>query len=96
MGVKPVIKVACIEIIYNRYYWPICQYWLLLNIYIQSYTSYKCMIEQIDMTFAKYFWYLFSFSSSLLFLGGKRKGKKNNQSRGQKSCLSARSQLINL
>ena len=26
-----------------------------------------------------------------LFLGGKRKGKENNQSRGQKSCLSARS-----
>ena len=26
-----------------------------------------------------------------LLLGGKRKGEKNNQSRGQKSCLSARS-----
>ena len=31
---------------------------------------------------------LFFFS---LFLGGKRKGEKNNQNRGQKSCLSARS-----
>ena len=31
----------------------------------------------------------FSFSSSL-FLGGKRKGEKNNQSRGQRLCSSAR------
>jgi hypothetical protein len=31
----------------------------------------------------------------LLFLGGKRKGEKNNQSRDFKSCLSARS-IINL
>ena len=30
-----------------------------------------------------------------IFLGGKRKGEKNNQSRGQKSCLSARSYQIN-
>ena len=28
---------------------------------------------------------------SRVFLGGKRKGEKNNQSRGQKLCLSARS-----
>ena len=28
---------------------------------------------------------------SLFFLGGMRKGEKNNQSRGQNSCLSARS-----
>jgi hypothetical protein len=27
------------------------------------------------------------------FLGGKRKGEENNQSRGQKSCLSARSKM---
>ena len=32
-----------------------------------------------------YFIFLFFFP---LFLGGKRKGEKNNQSRGQKQCLS--------
>ena len=49
------------------------------------------MIEQKGMTFD--FCYSFSFSSSLFFLGGKRKGEKNIQSRGQKSCLSVRSFL---
>ena len=33
----------------------------------------------------------FSFSSSLFFLGGKRKGGKKNHSRDFKLCLSARS-----
>ena len=46
-------------------------------------------IEQKGMTFDHDFWYSFSFSSSLFFLGGKIKGEKNDQSRGQKSCLSA-------
>ena len=45
-------------------------------------------IEQKGMTFYHDFYYSFSFSSSL-FLGGTRKGEENNQSRGQKSCLSA-------
>ena len=39
------------------------------------------------------FCYSFSFSSSLFFLGEKRKGEKNNQSRGLNSFLSARSYL---
>ena len=34
---------------------------------------------------------LFILLFFFLFLGGKRKGEKNSQSRGQKSCLSARS-----
>ena len=46
-------------------------------------------IKQKGMTFEYNFYYSFSFSSSLFFLGGKRKGEKNKQS--QKSCLSARS-----
>ena len=46
-------------------------------------------IEQKGMTFDHDFCYSFSFSSSLLFLGGKRKGGKNNQGRDQKACLSA-------
>jgi hypothetical protein len=50
-------------------------------------------IEQKGMTFDHNFCYSFSFSSSLCFLGGKRKGEKNNQSRGQNSYLSARSYL---
>ena len=51
------------------------------------------MIEQKGMTFDHNFCYSFYF---LLppFLVGKRKGDKNNQSRGQKSCLSARSIFI--
>ena len=40
------------------------------------------------MTFDQTFCYSFSFSSPI-FLGGKRKGGKNNQSRGQKAYLSA-------
>ena len=39
------------------------------------------------------FYSSFSFSSSLFFSGGKWKGEENNQSRDQKSCLSARSIL---
>ena len=50
------------------------------------------MIEQKSMALDHDFCYPFSFSSSLFFLGGKRKGKKNNLS--QKSCLSARSKLL--
>ena len=49
-------------------------------------------IEQKGMTFDHD---LFSFSSSLFILGGRRKGEENNQSRKQKSCLSARSQPRN-
>ena len=41
------------------------------------------MIEQKGMTFIMII--------AILFLGGKRKGEKNNQSRSQQSCLSARS-----
>ena len=49
------------------------------------------MIEQKGMTFEKdAFYYPFLLP---LFLGGKRKEEKNNQSRGQKSCLSARLKL---
>ena len=49
------------------------------------------MIEQKGITFDHDVYLPFSFPSSLFFLGGKRKGEKNNQSCGQKSCLSARS-----
>ena len=52
-------------------------------------------IEQKVMTFDHDFCYLFSFSSSLFILGGRRKGEENNQSRNQKSCHSARSQPRN-
>ena len=51
------------------------------------------MIEQKGMTFDYDFCYSFSFLLSS-FLRGKRKGKENNHSRGQKSCLSARSETI--
>ena len=44
--------------------------------------SYSERIEQKGMTFDHDFCYSFYFSSSL-FLGGKRKGEINNQSRGQ-------------
>ena len=37
-------------------------------------------IDQKGMNFDHDFCYSFSFSSSLFFLGGKRKGEKNNQS----------------
>ena len=50
------------------------------------------MIEQKGMTFDHHFCDSFSFSSHL-FLGGKRKGEDNNQSRGQKSCLSSLSSM---
>ena len=50
-------------------------------------------IEQKGLTFVHDFCYSFTFSSTLFFLGGKRNGEKNNQSRGQKACLSARSFL---
>ena len=42
-------------------------------------------IEKKGMTFIT----IFDIHSSPLFLRGKRKGEKNNQSRGQKSFLSA-------
>ena len=42
------------------------------------------------MTFDRDFCYFILFSLPS-FLGGKRKGGKNKQSRGEKSCLSARS-----
>ena len=45
-------------------------------------------IEQKGRPLITIFTNSFSFSSSL-FLGEKRKGEKNNHSRGQKSCLSA-------
>ena len=47
-------------------------------------------IDQKGIVFFYDFANLFSFSSSL-FLVGKRKGEKNNQSRGKKQCPSARS-----
>ena len=47
-------------------------------------------IEQKGMTFDHDFFYSFSYSSSLFFLGGKRKGEENILSRGQKACLSNR------
>ena len=50
-------------------------------------------VQQKGMTSDLDFYYSFSFSSSI-FLGGKRKEKKNKQSRGKKSCLSARSKKI--
>ena len=52
------------------------------------------MIELKGMTFDHDIFYSFSFSSSLFLLGGKGKGEENNQSVGQKSCLSARSVVI--
>ena len=56
-----------------------------------SYSSFKVYwIEQKGITFDRDFWYSFSSSSSIYFLG-KRKGEKNNESRGQTSCISARS-----
>ena len=50
-------------------------------------------IEQKGMPFDHDFCYSFSFLSPS-FLGGKRKGEMNNQSRGQNSYLSARSYFI--
>ena len=47
-------------------------------------------IEQKGMTFNHFFLFILHFFFPL-FLGGKRKGKEDNQSCGQKSCLSARS-----
>ena len=41
----------------------------------------------VGMTFDHDFCYSFFFN---LYLGEKRKGEKNNQSRGQMSCLSVR------
>ena len=52
-------------------------------------------MEQKGMTFDHDFCYFIIFFFFPLFLGGKRKGENNNQSRGQKSCLSARSVLQN-
>ena len=43
------------------------------------------------MTFDHDFWLFILLFFFPLFLGGKRKGEKNNQSRCQKSCFSARS-----
>ena len=40
-------------------------------------------IEQKGMTFDHEFCNLLSFSASLFFKGGERKGENNNQSRGQ-------------
>ena len=48
------------------------------------------LIKRKAMTFDHDFCFLFSFSSSLFFLGRNRKGEENNQSRGQKSYFSAR------
>ena len=48
-------------------------------------------IEQKGMTFDYDFLLFILLFFFPLFLGGKRKGEKNNQSRGLKSCLSARS-----
>jgi hypothetical protein len=48
-------------------------------------------IKQKGMTFDSRFLLLILLFFFPLFLGGKRKGEKNSHSRGQKSCLSARS-----
>ena len=48
-------------------------------------------IEQKGMTWYHDFWYSFSLSSSLFFLGEKSKGEEDNQRLDFKSCLSARS-----
>ena len=48
-------------------------------------------IEQKGMTFDHHFSNSFSFSYSLFFRREENSGKKNNQSRGQRSNLSARS-----
>ena len=50
-----------------------------------------CLPKGIEHDFWSRFLLPFSFFSSLFFLGGKRKEKQNNQSRGQKSYLSDRS-----
>ena len=50
-------------------------------------------IEQNGITFDYDFFYSFSFSSSFFLGGREEKRKKKNESRGQKSCLSARSML---
>ena len=60
---------------------------LLYNLYI--------LIDQKSMTLALVTILLIhSHFLRLSFLGGKRKGEKNNQSHGQKSCLSTRSYLL--
>ena len=58
--------------------------------------SNETKIEQKGMSFDHNFCYFILHFSSLFFLGGKRKGEKNNQSRGQKSSLSARSENKNV
>ena len=62
-------------------------------IYIKHIFVLCLKIEQKGMTFDNDFCYSFFFSCSPFFLVGKRKGEENNQSNGQKSCLSARSCL---
>ena len=64
----------------------------VFNIYIVLTWSSKKAWPLITI-FATGFILLFFFP---LFLWKKRKGGKNNQSRGQKSCLSARSCLFNI
>ena len=62
------------------------QNWFYVNIFLTR-------IEQKGMTFDHDFCYSFSFSSPPSFFVREKIRGKENQSRGQKSCLSARSLL---
>ena len=63
----------------------------LINENIRIILVIQTEIQQERYDFWSRFLGLFLPFFSLLFLGGKRKGEKNNKSRYQKSCLSARS-----
>ena len=82
-----------IDILWSYFYWliPIGR-WGQQFVHNNNVLKWTIGIEQkgMYMIFAN----LFSFSSSLICLGGKRKRGKNNQSRYQKLFLSARSQLV--
>ena len=68
--------------VYTKDLDPRFKMWWIWNTLCISWQN-KCLqaIEQKEMTFYHDFGFSFSFTSSL-FLGGKRKGEKNNQSRG--------------
>ena len=92
-GKIPLLFYYCcsVESLLNNYFYE----WnsLLLLFWLRK-TRNLFEIEQKGMTLDHVFCYSFSFSSSLLILGGKRKREKNNQSRDQKSCLCDRSYLM--
>ena len=66
-----------------------------INSYVFKLISQTCFHVYKDRAERHDFWLRFLLFILLffspLFLGGKRKGEQNNQSCGQKSCLSARS-----